>query len=67
LGQGAVCHIRGLDGSLSPDRRTDYGPVILAKKHGIPRVAGCVEGTQKIHTGQKAKIDGDQGVIHILK
>jgi len=41
-------------------------PVIMAREYGIPCVAGCLEGTQKIKTGQKVKIDGDLGVVYIL-
>ena len=41
-------------------------PVIMAREYGIPCVAGCVEGTQKIKTGQKVKIDGDLGVVYLL-
>jgi phosphohistidine swiveling domain-containing protein len=29
-------------------------------------VAGCLQGTQKIKTGQKVRIDGDLGVVYIL-
>jgi pyruvate,water dikinase len=42
-------------------------PVIMAREYGIPCVAGCLEATQKIRTGMKVKIDGDQGVVYILK
>jgi phosphohistidine swiveling domain-containing protein len=41
-------------------------PVIMAREFGLPCVAGCVEGTQKIKTGQKVKIDGNLGVVYIL-
>lgn len=41
-------------------------PVIMAREYGIPCVAGSVEATQKIKTGQKVKVDGDLGVVHIL-
>jgi pyruvate,water dikinase len=41
-------------------------PVIMAREYGIPCVAGCLEATQKIKTGQKVKIDGDLGVVYIL-
>jgi phosphoenolpyruvate synthase/pyruvate phosphate dikinase len=41
-------------------------PVIMAREYGIPCVAGCVEGTQKIKTGQKVKIDGDLGVVYLV-
>jgi phosphohistidine swiveling domain-containing protein len=42
-------------------------PVIMAREYGIPCVAGCVEGTQKIRTGQKVRIDGNLGVVYIPK
>ncbi|RJR48435.1 MAG: hypothetical protein C4576_08375 [Desulfobacteraceae bacterium] len=41
-------------------------PVIMARECGIPCVAGCLQGTQKIKTGDKVKIDGDLGVVFIL-
>ena len=41
-------------------------PVIMAREFGIPCVAGCLEGTQKIKTGQRVKIDGNLGVVYIL-
>jgi phosphohistidine swiveling domain-containing protein len=41
-------------------------PVIMAREFGIPCVSGCVEGTQKIRTGQKIRVDGDRGVVFIL-
>jgi len=41
-------------------------PVIMAREYGIPCVAGCLEGTQKIRTGQRVKIDGNLGVVYIL-
>jgi len=40
-------------------------PVIMAREFGIPCVAGCLEGTQKIKTGQRVKIDGNIGVVYI--
>jgi phosphoenolpyruvate synthase/pyruvate phosphate dikinase len=41
-------------------------PVIMAREYGLPCVAGCVEATQKIKTGQRVKIDGNVGVVYIL-
>jgi pyruvate,water dikinase len=41
-------------------------PVIMAREFGLPCIAGCVEGTQKIKTGQRVRIDGNQGVVCIL-
>ena len=41
-------------------------PVIMAREFGIPCVSGCVEGTRKIKTGQKIRVDGNQGVVFIL-
>jgi pyruvate,water dikinase len=42
-------------------------PVIMAREYGIPCVAGCLEATKKIRTGMKVKIDGNRGVVYILK
>lgn len=42
-------------------------PLIMAREYGIPCVARCVEGTRKIKTGQKVRIDGDLGVVYILE
>jgi pyruvate,water dikinase len=41
-------------------------PVIMAREYGIPGVAGCLDATQKIKTGQRVKIDGNLGVVYIL-
>jgi pyruvate,water dikinase len=41
-------------------------PVIVAREYGIPCVAGCVEGTKKIKTGNRVRVDGDNGVVYIL-
>jgi len=38
----------------------------MAREYGIPCIAGCVDATQKIKTGQKVKVDGNQGVVYIL-
>jgi pyruvate,water dikinase len=41
--------------------------VILAREYGIPSVTGCLEATKKIKTGDKVKVDGDLGVVYILR
>ncbi|MFC1531951.1 PEP-utilizing enzyme [Thermodesulfobacteriota bacterium] len=41
-------------------------PVIMAREYGIPCVAGCLEGTKKIKTGMKIKVDGNMGVVYIV-
>jgi pyruvate,water dikinase len=41
-------------------------PVIMAREYGIPCVAGCLQGTQKIKTGQRVKLDGNLGIVYIL-
>jgi phosphohistidine swiveling domain-containing protein len=41
-------------------------PVIMAREFGLPCVSGCVEGTQKIKTGQRIRVDGNLGVVYIL-
>lgn len=40
--------------------------LIIAREYGIPGVVGCLEGTTKIKTGQRVKIDGNLGVVYIL-
>ena len=40
--------------------------VIVAREYGIPAVVGCLEGTKKIKTGDKVRIDGNLGVVYIL-
>jgi phosphoenolpyruvate-protein kinase (PTS system EI component) len=40
--------------------------VIVAREYGIPCIAGCIEGTAKIKTGNRLKVDGDNGVVYIL-
>ena len=42
-------------------------PVIMAREYGIPCVSGCLEGTKKIQTGTKVRVDGNLGVVYILK
>jgi phosphoenolpyruvate synthase/pyruvate phosphate dikinase len=42
-------------------------PVIMAREYGIPCVAGCFEGTAKIKTGQRIRVDGNLGVVYIVK
>lgn len=41
-------------------------PIIMAREYGIPCVAGCLEGTAKVKTGQRIRVDGDRGVVYIL-
>jgi len=41
--------------------------IIVAREYGIPAVAGCIEATQKIKTGDQVKVDGDLGVVYILQ
>jgi pyruvate,water dikinase len=41
-------------------------PVIVAREYGIPCVAGCLEATKKIKTGDRVKIDGNLGAVYIV-
>ena len=41
--------------------------IILAREYGIPAVAGCLEATRKIKTGDTVKVDGNLGLVYILK
>ncbi|MGD8227373.1 MAG: PEP-utilizing enzyme [Desulfobacteraceae bacterium] len=39
---------------------------IVSREYGIPCVINVFEGTKKIKTGQRIKVDGDKGVVYIL-
>lgn len=39
---------------------------IVSREYGIPCVINVFEGTAKIKTGQRIKVDGDNGVVYIL-
>jgi phosphoenolpyruvate synthase/pyruvate phosphate dikinase len=39
---------------------------IVSREYGIPCVINVFEGTKKITTGQRIKVDGDNGVVYIL-
>ena len=41
--------------------------VIVAREYGLPAVTGCVEATRKIKTGDRVRVDGDLGVVYILR
>lgn len=41
--------------------------VIVAREYGIPCVAGTQKATATIQTGMRLKVDGNNGVVHILK
>jgi pyruvate,water dikinase len=40
---------------------------IVAREYGIPAVTGCLEATKKIKTGDRVRVDGNLGVVHILR
>ncbi|MFH0915407.1 MAG: PEP-utilizing enzyme [bacterium] len=51
---------------------TDVGGIlshsaILGREYGLPVISGCVEGTKKLKTGMRVKVDGDAGVVYILE
>ncbi len=51
---------------------TDVGGIlshsaILGREYGLPVISGCVEGTRKLKSGMKVKVDGDMGVVYILE
>ncbi len=41
--------------------------VIVAREYGIPAVTGCQDATRKIKTGDRVKVDGDLGIVFIMK
>jgi phosphohistidine swiveling domain-containing protein len=41
--------------------------VLVAREYGIPACIGTREATKKIKTGDRIRVDGDQGAVYILK
>lgn len=41
--------------------------VIMGREFSIPVVAGTLEGTKKIKTGQRIRVDGDNAAVYILE
>ncbi|HYW02896.1 MAG TPA: PEP-utilizing enzyme, partial [Gammaproteobacteria bacterium] len=39
---------------------------IVAREYGMPAVVGTGDGTQRIRTGQRLRVDGGTGVVTIL-
>jgi pyruvate,water dikinase len=39
---------------------------IVGREHGIPAVINVFEGTKKIKTGQRIRVNGTEGTVHIL-
>ncbi len=41
--------------------------VIVGREYGIPVIVGTMEGTQKIKTGQKVRVDGDMLRVYVIE
>jgi pyruvate,water dikinase len=41
-------------------------PAIMAREFGIPAVVNSFEATRKIKTGDRIRVDGNQGFVQIL-
>jgi pyruvate,water dikinase len=41
--------------------------VIVGREYALPVVAGTLEGTRKITTGMRIRVDGDMGTVYILE
>jgi pyruvate,water dikinase len=39
---------------------------IVAREYGLPAVVGTGQATQRIKTGQRLRVDGNRGIVHIL-
>lgn len=50
---------------------TDHGSyashaAIVAREGGFPAVVGCVDATSRLVQGQRVRVDGDAGEVHVL-
>jgi pyruvate,water dikinase len=41
-------------------------PAIVAREYGLPSVVGTLHATQRIRDGQRVRVDGAAGVVHLL-
>jgi pyruvate,water dikinase len=39
---------------------------IVAREYGLPAVVGTFDGTERIRTGQRVRVNGDTGVVTVL-
>jgi phosphohistidine swiveling domain-containing protein len=51
---------------------TDTGGIlshcaVVAREYGIPAVVGTGNATTRIHDGQLIEVDGDAGIVRLLK
>jgi pyruvate,water dikinase len=40
---------------------------IVGREYGVPTIVNCFEGTAKIKTGMKIRMDATQGVIYLME
>lgn len=53
---GLVCDVGGM---------MTHGSVV-AREYGIPAVVGVGEGTRRLRTGQRVRVDGSRGIVEVL-
>lgn len=54
---GLVCDVGGM---------MTHGSVV-AREYGIPAVVGVGEGTRRLRTGQRVRVDGSRGIVEVLE
>lgn len=42
-------------------------PAVVSREFGIPAVVGTSNATQKIKTGDRVRVDGNTGVVEIIR
>ena len=40
---------------------------IVARELGIPAVVGCGDATMRLRTGDRVRVDGEQGTVEVLE
>ena len=53
---GLVCDVGGM---------MTHGSVV-AREYGIPAVVGVGDGTKRLRTGQRLRVDGSRGIVEVL-
>src|SRR5262249_3632243 len=54
---GLVCDVGGM---------MTHGSVV-AREYGIPAVVGVGDGTRRIRSGQRLRVDGSRGIVEVLE
>ena len=56
-----------IKGAVTDAGGTMAHAAIVGREYGIPAVVGTIEGTRKIKTGDRIKVDGNLSAVYVLE